>query len=448
LEETIKLVIVAALFGLCTVLRGPPALSAPGAQYTPPVEPQGFFTVDLEKFPIAVHQICIVSIALGDPPVTVLGTNDDGTVRVPAPHLGEDGNLRGTLRACAQTPGTWVRFEAPGGTIHLHPHLGPIKIASDVVIDGRIPTADQTPHGGGRVTIVGTNASDRMQPFAMLIRDATNVVVSDVAFRADYANANYPRCADPLSPADSHGCGVSIVINGQSHNVWIDHCIFVESGDKAMTVWNSVAFKVPTDVTVSNSVFMQNFFGVLVGTDPATARWLETRGMEGPHVTFHGNLFYRINQRSPRCSLKSRCHIFNNLVLQPGVGWNPTGTVQDRYRGCAYPSGNLLGFAASVVGEGQAVVENNIFEANPRYGCTVALSLDEFDDRAGNRFGAGRARASGNLLLNGARFPTPASDPSVFTPPYRYELEPADERLRARILQGAGLRGYSWRLFE
>lgn len=186
------------------------------------------------------------------------------------------------------------------------------------------------------------------------------------------------------------------LLNG-ARSVWIDHCSF--------GVWEDGAIDITlgaTDVTVSWCIFEGHDKVMLIGADPDDEMDVDAR------VTLHHDWFRRTGQRHPRLRY-GRVHVFN----------------------CLFEDWQSYALGASQGGE--ILSEGNLFVA----GRNARASLVQ----VGEDPEPGRLRSSGDLLLNGALL-VEREPELVFEArtSYAFELEPANDELRARIAGTAGAR--------
>lgn len=373
-----------------------------------------------------------IAAALGEAPqgfgrAATGGCTDKSCICVVTTTKDEPSTVAGSLRSCAETSGPkWVVFAARG-TYSL---AQPLKVASDKLIDGRKQKPDDAP-----VTIAGPAR------FLLYLEGVQNIVISDLYFRTDRsAPANpgaSPACKNPQRPVDTIDCGQPIAIHGAVKNVWVNHSDFDHCGAKCITIWtapqhgDAVQGKVAGAdlITISNSVFRNSFYGVLVG---AAAGLRRENIPDQMRVTLYGNVFYNVKRRSPRASSFTKVHAFNNVMKY----WGEEG-------GCRRRNED---WAASAIGEAQLLLENNVMIARPD-GCKLAVQIGEKPKGVDHR-GTGFVRAAGNRVENGAEIRDNQPE-QVFSPPnksradyaYDYTLRPVDG-LADNVMQNAGVRGF------
>lgn len=341
-------------------------------------------------------------------------------------------SVPGSLRSCAETQlPKWIVFAARGA-FRLN---RPLPVASDKIIDGRKQRRDDGP-----VTIVGASR------ISLLIDDVRNVVLTDLFFRSDQSplSPDAERCRNPQLPRDTLRCGVPIEIRGAARHIWINHNEFERCGDKCIAVWtgsergmtSTVRVSGGDLITISNNVFRDSYFGVLVG---AGARIPVANLPAHMRVTLYRNIFYNVFRRSPRAASHAKVHAFNNVMKYWG---RATGSC----------NGRDVGWAASSVGEAQLLLENNILIARPNPdNCKVGVQIGDYSPEGDDRRGMGMVRAVGNSLANGATVEEHQSA-RVFNPneraqqdfAYPYVLSPT-AGLEQILNASAGPRGFAKR---
>lgn len=301
----------------------------------------------------------------------------------------------GSLRAALEsTEDYWIVFDI-GVSSEAVIDLGttPIRIASNKTVDGRLR----------RILIDG----------ALEIRDARNIILSDVRIRND----NFEACTQEGDVVLIRSDGASRAEDFTSRDIWLHHVELFEGGDGLFDVRGG------SRITVSWSHFHDHSKGMLVGMESEP---LEAREME---ITFHHNFFDRLSRRGPQVSV-GRAHFFNNYQFE----WWEYG-------------------AASLAGA-QLLSEGNVYEARPGatcglpfVGCTdpapcgdddyevskVATTVDWATDARGF------LRSEGDLVLDGAIIAT--NEPArVLAPSYPYSAEPATTALAERLRAQTGPR--------
>jgi pectate lyase len=340
--------------------------------------------------------------------------------------LADDPDVRtpGTLRYCAEDKASrWVVFAARG-TIHLQKT---ILVASDKTIDGR----KRQPQDGP-VVITGPARG------LLRITDVRNVIITDLFFekgRSADETRSSDSCENAALPKDTIGCGVPIGIDGDVTNVWINHNDFNHCGEKCLTVWTKLHPGPDTGkvtggdlITISDNVFRNSFFGVLIGaSNHLQAGWYPDQ----MRVTLYGNVFFNIFRRSPRAASLTKVHAFNNVIKY----WGRT-------------NGDCAGaFGPSAVSEGQLVLEDNVLIARPGSGnCRAAVNI-EAAPTIGRGMGEVRARSnrsenSAEITESGAGQVFDPSDRSRAETYYPYRPLPADSRLEATVEADAGPRAF------
>lgn len=190
----------------------------------------------------------------------------------------------------------------------------------------------------------------------------------------------------------------SIAVRHNSSHVWIDHCTFVNAEDECIDISNGGDY-----VTISWCKFTftrgtgQKYPILIGGSDGDVSTY---------HVTVHHNWFASgCNARMPRCR-KGQIHVFSNY----------------------YDSAGNTEYCVLVALESEVLLENNFFNA-VRYPW-------QYYTLAGQT--PGRLRQTGNILFNCNPVAGGGND-SVFTPPYSYALQSADDA-RASVIAGVGPR--------
>jgi pectate lyase len=341
----------------------------------------------------------------------------------------DDDHAHGTLRNCAENPEPrWIKFTARG-TIHLRQ---PLTVASNKIIDGR-----KLKHDDGPVTITGS------ERFLFLIENRENIIVTDLYFKTQGApGTNADRCNNPQVAQDTVRCGTAIALHGATKNVWVNHSDFDHCGAKCITVWTAPLHsdrprgKVPGGdlITLSNNVFRNSFFAVLIG---ASGQLPRENIPDHMRVTLYGNVFYNIYRRAPRAASFVKVHMFNNLMKYWG-------------HATARCVGHDYSWPVSATGEAELLLENNVFTPRLDSACKLSVQIQEKQQPGGYHRGDGRVRARGNLLRNGAQPIEENEADVVFNPDdqnrpeysYPYKLRGVDEVART-IEQTAGVRGFA-----
>jgi pectate lyase len=197
--------------------------------------------------------------------------------------------------------------------------------------------------------------------------------------------------------------GVTIAEGG--HHVWVDHCTFIDCPDGSVDVTKDSAY-----VTVSWCKFIYptrttHCFVNLVSSDD---------GDNSPfYVTYHHN-WYSDNCKERMPSVRyGTVHVFNNYYNAPGNGY----CIRTR------------------IGA-QILAENNYFE-------NVKNPWERYITIAGT---PGKLKATGNITINCTFVPNigdegsseiPDGNDVVFTPPYAYSLDSADN-VKTIVMAGAG----------
>jgi pectate lyase len=234
----------------------------------------------------------------------------------------------------------------------------------------------------GNKTIDGRGASVRLTGKGLAL-ERPNVIVENLLF----------------GPFDKTQRLDALALHGrQARDIWIDHCSFSGAPDKAIEMSGGA-----TDVTVSWSRFSQQEQVIQAGAFETGEADLDIR------LTVHHNFFDRTGYRNPRISY-GKAHAFNNVLRE----WEEHGMSARR--------------------GGQLASESNVFEAGrDRSAIELAGGKDDKDETPG------LARSTGDLLLNGSEAKTLDAD-RVFNPSsfYLAKVEPADQNLLRRVVDGAG----------
>ena len=199
----------------------------------------------------------------------------------------------------------------------------------------------------------------------------------------------------PLAPIDK------VLVQYGAHHVWIDHNEFFSDLDHGIDFYDGqIDITHGADfVTVSWNVFRDHFKNSLVGNSENTGD--EDRGHL--RVTYHHNLFTRVDGRSPSIRFGTG-HVYNNYYLDVGD----------------------YGIASRQ--NAQVRVENNYFDTVP-----LPVRADtSLSDVAGFV-----NEVDTNVFVNCG--PNSISLPEgTFVPPYTYRLDPAAS-VPSLVLQGAGV---------
>jgi pectate lyase len=199
----------------------------------------------------------------------------------------------------------------------------------------------------------------------------------------------------PLAPIDK------VLVQYGAHNVWIDHNEFFSDLDHGIDFYDGqIDITHGSDfVTVSWNVFRDHFKNSLVGNSENTGD--EDAGHL--RVTYHHNLFTRVDGRSPSIRFGTG-HVYNNYYLDVGD----------------------YGIASRQ--NAQVRVENNFFDTVP-----LPIRADtSLSDVAGFV-----NEVDTNTFVNCG--PNSISLPEGnFVPPYTYRLDPA-ANVPSLVLQGAGV---------
>lgn len=299
-----------------------------------------------------------------------------------------------------------------------------------------IKVADRAIRVGSNKTIQGPAllTGDRAIIF---IHNSSNVIIRNLTLRSTLRSVSSgSNCANPMKGRDTLGCGVMIAVEGNSKDLWIDHNDFYHCGGKCITIYGfpqngknlDGRILAPDRITLSNNVFRSSFYGVLIGLGKATAEQVPKH----ERVTFYGNLFNDVHQRSPAVASFAWAHVFNNLIMNWGGCYNCPTRLDPNYPACRGPN---FGGGSAAYGQGQLFAERNVYEARPTAGsCKGAIMVDTYNNpETGQNRGEGLIRASENKLQNGAQIEQrrarevfDPADPSQVEAFYRYSMIPVD----------------------
>jgi pectate lyase len=288
----------------------------------------------------------------------------------------------GTLRAAVEgaTGPVWIRF-ATDMTIALST---PIQLRSNVTVDGRGSNVQITRNG------------------LMITGGVSNVILTNLTIRDDIDVLNNVPVDDRTHDA---------VHISNAHSIWLHALSLSNFGDGLVDVTSGAR-----DVTVSWSRFQNHDKTMLINSYYTWDPYLNASRDARNRVTLHHNVFQTC-QRLPRLVF-GKAHLYNNLMQE----WSS--------------------YAVSVGLEGQALVENNIFEWTKSYAGPCG---DVGKDRPVYLNGdldsgyTGFLRLSGNLYLADAIENLPSAQPEeVFEPEYCQTLSAATTTLRQQLLTSAG----------
>jgi len=256
-------------------------------------------------------------------------------------------------------------------------------------------------------TINGPMRIAYLDDHPLRVDDVSNVVIRNISFERlpGALNTSGQLCPSnsqipDVTAEDYIGCPNPINIRTHHSNldrIWIDHNEFSKCGDKCITVWandRGTYFKgrlpAPDKITISNNVFKDSYYAVLVGVDGNSGlKHLPKPGSS--RTTMYGNLFTNVYRRSPRAASGVWLHAFNNVVQY----WDDKTTCD--------PNGSIAGFGSSANGGAQLLLENNYYKASlnmPRV-CRVAVSITS-KISGGDDLGLGFVREKGNAFHNQA----------------------------------------------
>lgn len=203
------------------------------------------------------------------------------------------------------------------------------------------------------------------------------------------------------------GCGNDCIeFDHGSDLIWLYHCTFSDSVDEVLSMRRTLGKYTVQDCLLDNQT--NGGRGCLISTSAPNLNEWDTKVQEG---TYYRTIF-DCNQRQPRVTASSHIHLYN----------------------CYQTNGNSNGnnCLASIATSGalapEILFENNIADGGSRCLRTIGANL-----------GDAKARASGNLMLNGVNGPQENLPDEVFIPPYTYaEMVAATTTLRDDLIANAG----------
>lgn len=292
---------------------------------------------------------------------------------------------------------------------------GPFRSSRDQAQRGRVAL-------GSNTTLVGVGANAGLVNAALLIQGVNNVIVRNLTLvnPCDVAPVWDPNDGDSGNWNSEYD---GITIDG-AKNVWIDHNKFTDAPvtddllpivngkrkqchDGALDVKNGADF-----VTVSHNIFELHDKNNLIGSS-------DSKSSDDGHlkVTFHGNLFSRVQERAPRVRY-GQVHLYNNYHEASKA--DP-----------AYP----YGYSVGVAFKAKIISQNNVFDVAGANSCQDVLK------NPGSSSKTGAILESGSLL-NGSALnmgPCNFSANVGWTPPYdvRAVLLPASA-VKAAVKANAG----------
>lgn len=239
-------------------------------------------------------------------------------------------------------------------------------------------------------TLDGRGADITITQNGLNIEDVENVIITNVKIM-NGIQFGEKECNTP-------GTGDAIQIRN-SKRIWVHHVTLTSFCDGLLDITNG-----SSDVTVSWSKFQHHSKTMLIGNSA-------DRGETDKNITatISHNVFSDLVQRMPRVRF-GKVDVYNNYYYN----WH------------SYTIGSSL--------DSQVIVENNIFEPGSQ---TSRDELEIITNRVGDDPRGGFARATGNLLINGAREKSINPD-NVFNRPYAANIETATESLKNKLLEEAG----------
>jgi len=292
---------------------------------------------------------------------------------------------------------------------------------------------------GSNTTVIGIGRGPAIKNGSLLVKDAHNVIIRNIAFADAY---DYFPAWDPNDNAQGEwNAAYDNVTLYNARRVWVDQCSFSDGArpdrinrtllGRPMQFHDGLLDIVRGSdlVTVSRTHFHDHDKGVLIGNSDSRS------DDEGKlRVTMHSNWFEDVKERSPRVRY-GRVHLYNNLYSA-----NPVA---------AYPYGYSIGVGF----KSRIIAENNAFELAPdarpfkwwkgeRVQAMGNVRLAPPTGEAGERRamalvdpGPGTPIDAGAMLDRQA--PTALLREAGWTVPYPYQLRsPASVRIGARA--GAG----------
>ncbi|PTT78988.1 pectate lyase [Pelomonas sp. HMWF004] len=281
------------------------------------------------------------------------------------------------LRAALKAGGDVAKIIKVKGTIDMAAadNGGAFKSSSDQASRARIEL-------GSNTTLVGVGANAGLVNGFIMIKGVRNVIVRNLTL------VNPCDIAPVWDPNDgstgnwnSEYDGVTI---DNSQNVWVDHNKFTDAPvtddllpvvngkrkqchDGALDVKNGSDF-----VTVSNNVFELHDKNNLIGSS-------DSKTTDDGHlkVTFHGNLFSRIQERAPRVRF-GQVHLYNNY-----------------HEASKSDSAYAYGYSVGVAYKAKIISQNNVFDVAGASSCLDVMK------NPGSSSKTGAITESGSLL-NGA----------------------------------------------
>jgi pectate lyase len=281
-------------------------------------------------------------------------------------------------------------------------------------------TGDQKVRGiinvGSNTTIVGIGSDAKIINGNFMIEGTSQVILRNLTIENPCdAGPKFDPGDGPNGAWNSEFDGVSI---NSSNHVWIDHVTFTDgskTNDKMPVSHGHVMEchdgavdikKAANYITISNSVFTLHDKNNLVGHSDSAAM-----DKDFLKVTFYGNLFRDIGQRTPRVRY-GQVHVYNNAYIgsRSHVG---------------YPYVYSIG-----IGIGSRIIsENNSFAIDGVNSCSEVL-----------KNWGGKTFVDNGSVLNGKPLAAEQCgyDSNVgWKPPYAYTLRPT-EQLEAYVLAHAG----------
>lgn len=239
-------------------------------------------------------------------------------------------------------------------------------------------------------TLDGRGSDITITQNGLNIEDVENIIITNVKIM-NGIQFGEKECNTP-------GTGDAIQVRN-SKRIWVHHVTLASFCDGLLDIING-----SNDVTVSWSKFQHHSKTMLIGNSV-------DRGEMDKNITatISHNVFSDLVQRIPRVRF-GKVDVYNNYY----TNWH------------SYAVGSSL--------DSQVIVEKNVFEPGSQ---TSRDELSIVMDKVGDDPRGGFARATGNLLINGAREESIRPE-NVFTRPYSANIETATESLKQKLLEEAG----------
>lgn len=153
--------------------------------------------------------------------------------------------------------------------------------------------------GVSNITIRGAGQGATFDQLGIHLREASNIVIQNVTVQ------NVKKSGSPLSNG-----GDAIGMEGNVHNVWVDHTTLKASGGESKGYDGLFDLKNNTKyVTLSYSIMQDSGRGGLIGSSESDT--------SNGFVTFHHNLYKNIDSRTPLLR-GGVAHMYNNHYVNLG----------------------------------------------------------------------------------------------------------------------------------